>query len=105
MWRRAMGGAVDADPGFRASIVQEVEAIVELFVQEVPTDLQTHTTVNTLWHTGQPRQMVGGSLADCRPHEWIWAVAGGTSRGKMMTKLEGFGRWFYRHIREHMFYM
>jgi hypothetical protein len=106
MWRRAVGGAVDVDPGFRTSIVQEVEALVALLVREVPTDLQTPTTVNTLWHTGQLRQMFGGSLSDgCRPHELIWAVSHGTSRGKWMLKLEDFGRWFHRHIREHMFYM
>jgi hypothetical protein len=105
MWRHAMGGGAVVDPGFRASIIQEVEALVALFLREVPTDLQTPTTVNTLWYTGRPQQMFAGSLAESRPHDWIWAVSHGTSRGKMMLRLEHFGRWFYRHIREHMFYM
>ena len=105
-WRCVVGRSAAVDPGYRTSIVQEVEVLVALFLREVPTNLQVRTTVNTLWHTGRPRNMYApGSLRECRPHEWIWAVCRGTSRGKLETRLEDFGRWFHRHIREHMFSM
>ena len=106
MWRLATGGLADVDPGYRASIVQEVEVLVALFVRLVATsDARTRTNMNPFWHTGQPRNMnAAGAMRDCRPWDWIWAVATGTSRGWQETKTRTWWGWFRDHITAHMFY-
>ena len=85
---------------------QEVEVLVALFVRLVATsDARTRTDMNPFWHTGQPRNMnAAGAMRDCRPWDWIWAVASGTSRGWQETKTRTWGRWFRDHITAHMFY-
>ena len=104
-WKAAQSDEEPGDVGFRANIVNEVDALVTFFVREVGTDLVTYSDANVFWHTGQPRDMRGSSdVKSCRPWEWIWLVAEGRSRGKDMSQPENWWTYTLRHIRDHMFY-
>ena len=103
-WKASQGDTEPGDVGFRASIVYEVDKLVEFFVQQVGTDLVTYTDTNVFWHTGQARSMRGSDVKESRPWEWVWLVAEGRSRGKDMGSPEAWWTFTQRHIREHMFY-
>ena len=103
-WKATQSDAEPGDVGFRASIVHEVDKLVEMFVRDVGVDLITPTSANVFWHTGQPRDMRGSDVKTCRPWEWIWLVADGRSRGRDMGQPEHWWTFTLRHIRDHMFY-
>ena len=54
-WKSASSDEDPGDVGFRASIVTEIDKLVEFFVDQVGTDLVTYTEGNVFWHTGQAR--------------------------------------------------
>ena len=103
-WKAAQSDVEPGDVGFRASIVHEVDKLVDMFVRDVGVDLITPTSANVFWHTGQPRDMRGPDVKTCRPWEWIWLVADGRSRGRDMGQPEHWWAYTQRHIRDHMFY-
>ena len=106
-WRLSQLAARESeDTSVRSSMVNEVQALVNLFVQNIGTDLATHTEKNTLWHTGIPREMRDDSQVKlCRPWEYVTRVATSRSVGEGCAKAE----WWHdvaRHlVQESMFYM
>ena len=109
-WKIAMGTLAGTSTGIRPSMENEVDALVRLFVRLVGTDLETYTSQNTLWYTGNPVDLrAGPNLKKGRPWEWIWSVARGMSSclQKGMSSCpqpEVWAQWSERHIREHMFF-
>jgi hypothetical protein len=104
MYRAALDVGGISDEGFKVSMKQEVEALRAMFFQALGSDLKTRTNSNPFWHTGQPRRMRDpGSMKDCRPWDWIWAVAAGRSAGLGTSRHETFWQYCVRHIRDHMF--
>jgi hypothetical protein len=110
-WKMAMSTHAAGDDGIRASMVNEVDALVRLFVAQVGIDLETYTQQNSLWYTGNPINMrAAPNLKRGRPWQLIRAVGNGTSScikksGNNASKLETWAQWASRHIRDHMFYM
>jgi hypothetical protein len=108
-WKIAMGTLPAANTGVRASMENEIDALVRLFVQKMGTDLETYTTHNELWHTGNPVDMrSAANLKRGRPGEWIWSVASGRSsclKRSEDRRTEVWVAWVERHVREHMFRM
>ena len=133
-WRLSQLTARESeDIGVRSSMVNEVQALVDLFVQKIGTDLVTYTEKNTLWHTGIPREMRDDSQARTRtlavvfprlvahqfqkktahapqvklsqPWEYVTRVATSRSVGEGCAKAE----WWHdvaRHlVQESMFFM
>ena len=94
------------DSGVRASMVNEVDALVRLFEEKLGTDLRTYTTHNPFWFTGNPVDMrAQANLKQGRPWEWIWRVADGSSSGHLAGgRVEAWAHWARRHMRDHMFY-
>ena len=105
-WKRATGNTTGPDCGVRASMVNEVDALVRLFEQKLGTDLRTYTCQNPFWFTGNPVDMrTGPNLKKGRPWEWIWRVADATSAGHMANgHIETWANWVRRHVRDHMFH-
>jgi len=113
-WKIAMGTLKGCSTGIRASMANEIDVLVRLFVSKAGIDLSTYTTHNTLWHTGGSVDMRAASnLKRGRPWEWIWSVAMGRSsclrKGDLdgldvRSRLETWAQWTERHVREHMFF-
>ena len=106
-WKIAMGSLAACSTGVRASMVNEIDALVRLFEAEVGTDLETYTTHNNLWHTGGKGvdMRSGPNMKRGRPWEWVWKVAEGMSKCLRDGELETWINYVERHIREHMFSM
>ena len=112
-WKIAMGTLAGSGTGIRASMENEIDALVRMMDAKVGPDLETYTTHNTLWYTGTPVEMrTASNLKRGRPWEWIWRVAAGRSGCMRKPSQDSYGRWHEiwshwteRHIREHMFYM
>ena len=111
MWKIAMGTLASGGDGVRASMENEVDALVRLFEQKLGTDLVMRTEDNPFWHTGNLINLrAAANLKQGRPWEWIWAVAEGRSSGHNVRDDQNASReswivWARRHIRDHMFYM
>ena len=109
-WKIAMGTLAASSTGIRPSMENEINVLVELFVDLVGTDLETYTKHNTLWHTGNPVDMRAASnLKRGRPWLWIWSVAAGRSSclsvsDDSKSKPETWCNFTERHIREHNFF-
>ena len=105
-WRYATGTCPPGSEGVRASMQNEVEALVKLFTAELGTDLTTPTRTNPFWHTGNPTQLYGSgvNVKYVRPWEYIWRVAAATSSGHGTTRTERWNDWTSRMVTEHMFY-
>ena len=69
------------DDGARASMPNEVDALVRLFVRKLGTDLVTPTDTNPFWHDGNPTGIDGGEARERRPWEFVWSVADGEVGG------------------------
>ena len=111
-WKIAMGTLAASHTGVRASMENEIDALVRLFLDKAGLDLETYTTHNNLWHTGTPVDMrAGPNLKLGRPWEWIWSVASGrsschrkqSSTSEDRVTHETWWSWVERHIRDHMF--
>jgi hypothetical protein len=109
-WKIAMGTLAASSTGVRASMVNEIDVLVDLFASKIGTDLQTYTTHNQLWHTGQPSDMrAPANRQRGRPWEWIWAVASALSACLHKNPdvnapgRESWADWVSRHLAEHMF--
>ena len=106
-----MGTMAAGDEGVRASMVNEVDVLVRLFEAKLGTDLETFTTHNPFWHTGQATNMRAADCKHARPWEWIWRVAAGRTlpfqkraAGRDVEgRKERWTVWVTRHIRDHMF--
>ena len=109
-WKIAMGTMAASNTGVRTSMENEIDALVRLFEALVGTDLETYTTHNDLWHTGNPVDMRAASNMKLgRPWEWIWSVATGRSTCLSVSDvskaaLETWNDYVERHIHEHMFH-
>ena len=108
-WKTAMG-TYAGDDGIRASMEHEVDALVRLFVAKVGVDLETYTTHNTFWYTGNPVNMrAAANMRRGRPWQLISGVMDGTcaclKKSDQHSRLETWAQWALRHICEHMFYM
>ena len=109
-WKIAMGTLSASSTGVRASMENEIDALVRLFETKVGTDLETYTTHNQLWHTGTPVDMrAAANLKRGRPWDWIWSVASGMSAclkkdEESRGAREAWVSWTERHTRDHMFY-
>jgi hypothetical protein len=104
-WKRATGASSSEDDGIRASMTNEVEALVRLFEAKLGSDLRSYTRDNPFWFTGNPVDMRSEpNLKRGRPWEWIWRVAAATSSGHMTSTVESWANWVRRHYRDHMFY-
>lgn len=113
MWKIATGTLSGASTGVRASMENEIDALVRLFVELVGVDLTTYTTHNNLWYTGTPVDLrASGNLKRGRPWEWIWSVAKGLSSclsredrqgNDTRARHEAWGVWLARHLEDHMF--
>ena len=70
--------------------MNEIDTLVDFFHSEIGEDLQTYTTDNVLWHTGQPCNMRDPSQYKYR-QPWVYndRVAEGTSAPEGM-KPEGW---------------
>ena len=103
-WKAFTGAPEPALDGYRASMSNEIELLVSLFVSLSGTDLRTRTSHNPYWHTGRP--MNNATTTDfrrCKPWEWFWMVAMGRSSPMQSTRRETWVRWMRRHISNHMF--
>jgi hypothetical protein len=107
-----MGTLPSSSTGVRASMENEIDALVRLFEAQVGIDLETFTTHNALWHTGTPIDLrSAANLKRGRPWEWIWRVASGRSSclqrpdrvDETRSATESWVLWTERHIRAHMF--
>ena len=82
----------------------EIDALVRLFEAKVGLDLETYTTHNTLWHTGNPLDMrAAANLKRGRPWEWIWCVAFGRSCSKHRSRHETWHAFAGRFVDERFF--
>ena len=87
-------------------MVNEVNALVRLFVEKIGTDLATYTKMNNLWHTGNPRKMRNDSLfKECQPWEYVQRVATSRSVGEGCKKAEWWSAVFRRQVEECLFSM
>lgn len=112
-WKIATGTLAAADTGVRASMENEIDVLVCLFVEKIGTDLETYTTHNNLWWTGTPVDMRSASnLKKGRPWAWIWSVARGMSTclakedsaaEARKASTETWWRFIERHLFSHMF--
>jgi len=111
-WKIAMGTLPSSSTDVRASMENEIDALVRLFEAKAGNDLQTFTTHNALWHTGIPVDLrTAANLKRGRPWEWIWRVARGLSSclqrpdrvDETRSATESWVLWIERHIRVHMF--
>jgi hypothetical protein len=109
-WKIAMGTLAASFTGVRASMENEIDVLVREFTAKIGTDLQTYTTHNELWHTGQPSDMrAPANRRKGRPWELIWSVASGASAclqknadGPSPVR-ESWVDWAERHLANHMF--
>ena len=111
-----MGTLAASSTGVRASMENEIDALVRLFETKVGTDLETYTTHNTLWYTGTPVDMrAADNLKQGRPNHWIWSHAAGMSTCLQVQSADGGSsdtrasretwlHWAERHMHEHMFF-
>ena len=97
-WRSSQIGAstCEQDSGVRKSMVNEVQALVKLFVEKMGTDLATLTEKNHLWHTGNPRKMRDDTnIKQCQPWEYVNQVAMARSIGEGCSQAE----WWHVKVR------
>ena len=87
-WKIAMGTLPSSSTDVRASMENEIDALVRLFEAKAGNDLQTFTTHNALWHTGIPVDLrTAANLKRGRPWEWdrLHAVVRERSKAQGLT--------------------
>ena len=108
-WRTSQvsAHACEGITGVRASMINEVQAIVRLFVEKIGPDMVTPTTKSLLWHTGNPHEMMAGSVSikESLPWEYVQRVATARSVGEGCGKAKWWHDAFRKLVQESLFWM